>query len=93
MPAVPPPSNEYEDRMSTLALEMPSATPLPLRPYQAQAIEAILAAHERGVTRPLVVLPTGAGKTVAFSHLASRRPGRTLVLAHRDERLPLWGAA
>jgi superfamily II DNA or RNA helicase len=46
--------------MSTLALEM--AASLPLRPYQAQALEAIGAAHARGVTRPLVVLPTGGGK-------------------------------
>ena len=69
--------------MSTLALEM--AASLPLRPYQAQALEAIGAAHARGVTRPLVVLPTGGGKTVVFSHLVTQRPGRSLILAHRDE--------
>ena len=70
--------------MSALALEMPASS-LPLRQYQAQAIEAITAAHARGITRPLVVLPTGGGKTVVFSHLVSRRPGRSLILAHRDE--------
>src|ERR1017187_3677034 len=68
-----------------LALEMPTDPPLPLRPYQAQALDAIGAAHARGVTRQLVVLPTGGGKTVVFAHLVSRRPGRALVLAHRDE--------
>ena len=47
--------------MNALALEMPSQS-LPLRHYQAQAIEAITEAHKRGVTRPLVVLPTGGGK-------------------------------
>lgn len=67
-----------------MALEMPASS-LPLRPYQAQALDAIDAAQARGITRPLVVLPTGGGKTVVFSHLASQRPGRTLVLAHRDE--------
>lgn len=70
--------------MSMLALET-AAPSLPLRPYQAQALDAIDEALARGVTRPLVVLPTGGGKTVVFSHLATRRPGRTLVLAHRDE--------
>lgn len=71
--------------MSMLALEMPAQSALPLRPYQAQAIEAIGDAQKRGVTRPLVVLPTGGGKTVVFSHLVTRRPGRSLILAHRDE--------
>jgi superfamily II DNA or RNA helicase len=72
--------------MSALALEMPPSS-LPLRPYQAQAIDAVDAAHARGVSRPLVVLPTGGGKTVVFSHLVTRRPGRALILAHRDELL------
>jgi superfamily II DNA or RNA helicase len=70
--------------VSTLALEMPAPS-LPLRPYQAQAIEAIGAAEVRGITRPLVVIPTGGGKTVIFSHLVTQRPGRSLILAHRDE--------
>jgi superfamily II DNA or RNA helicase len=69
--------------MTALALEMPAA--LPLRGYQEQAIQAVDAAHKRGVTRPLVVLPTGTGKTVVFSHMVTRHPGRALILAHRDE--------
>lgn len=48
--------------MNALALEMPASTSLPLRPYQSQAIDAVNAAHARGITRPLVVLPTGGGK-------------------------------
>lgn len=55
------------------------------RPYQVEAITAV----ERGFRefdRQLVVMPTGAGKTCVFAWLAERRlPGRTLVLAHRDE--------
>ena len=35
--------------------------------------------------RPLVSLPTGAGKTVLFAEILRRRGGRALVLAHRDE--------
>jgi ATP-dependent helicase IRC3 len=71
--------------MTALAFESPAAQPLPLRPYQAQAIDAMRAALGRGIRRQLVVLPTGGGKTVVFAHLASQRPGRALVLAHRDE--------
>lgn len=61
--------------------------PLALRPYQREAIEAVLVARRGGVRRMLVCLPTGAGKTVIFSHLAklARRP--VLVLAHREELL------
>jgi superfamily II DNA or RNA helicase len=71
--------------MTALAFEAPAAPPLPLRPYQSQAIEAMKSALGRGVRRQLVVLPTGGGKTVVFAHLASQRTGRALVLAHRDE--------
>lgn len=41
------------------------------RPYQSEAIEKIFAAWREGMQRPAAVLPTGAGKTVIFSHLAS----------------------
>jgi ATP-dependent helicase IRC3 len=58
---------------------------LALRPYQEEAIEAINDAADVGITRPLVALPTGTGKTVIFAHLIDQRPGRALVLAHRDE--------
>jgi superfamily II DNA or RNA helicase len=61
---------------------------LALRGYQAEAIEATRRAWGTGVRRPAVVLPTGAGKTVVFAHLAAQmhdRGVRTLVLAHRDE--------
>jgi len=58
-----------------------------LRPYQREAVEAVLSARRRGVRRMLVCLPTGAGKTVVFASLArlARRP--VLVLAHRGELL------
>lgn len=58
-----------------------------LRPYQQEALDAIEAAERRGITRPLVAMATGAGKTVVFAHLLKRRPGRGLVLAHREELL------
>jgi superfamily II DNA or RNA helicase len=62
-------------------------TAFPLRPYQIEAVDAVIAARKRGVRRQVVCLPTGAGKTVIFSRLAAlaRRP--VLVLAHRAELL------
>lgn len=61
-----------------------------LRPYQKECIDKINAAKERGVYRPLVVHPTGSGKTLIFSNLIkslfeSNPASRALVLAHRDE--------
>ncbi len=60
-----------------------------LRPYQAEALKAVVRGEKRGVRRPLVALPTGTGKTVVFAHLVERRKsaGRALILAHRDELL------
>jgi ATP-dependent helicase IRC3 len=56
-----------------------------LRPYQREAIEAVLAARKRGVRRMVVCLPTGAGKTVIFARLARLARRSVLVLAHREE--------
>jgi|SRR5882672_9192170 len=59
-----------------------------LRDYQQDAVVAVTQAWADGTNRPAVVLPTGSGKTVIFSAVASgvaAEGGRTLVLAHRDE--------
>jgi superfamily II DNA or RNA helicase len=65
---------------------------LKLRPYQRDAIDAIVRARRAGTTRPAVVLPTGSGKTVVFAHDVKEwresdegRGRRALVLAHRTE--------
>lgn len=63
---------------------------LKLRDYQTRSIAAIHTEWDAGVRRPAVVLPTGAGKTVVFAHLAEQflaaNPGRrVLVLAHTNE--------
>ncbi|MFD9405293.1 DEAD/DEAH box helicase, partial [Streptomyces sp. NPDC060011] len=60
------------------------------RPYQVDAIEALRKGWAAGTNRLAVVLPTGAGKTVVFSHLAHQmldtlNGGRVLVIAHREE--------
>lgn len=57
-----------------------------LRSYQRKWINDVaraLASH-RAV---LGVLPTGAGKTVCFSHIAQAWPGKVLVVVHRRELL------
>jgi len=56
-----------------------------LRDYQREAISAVIRTRKSGTRRMVVVLPTGAGKTVIFSELVrlARRP--VLVLAHRGE--------
>ena len=56
-----------------------------LRDYQLEAIEAVNDADVEGVRRPLVALPTGTGKTIVFAQMINERPGRALVLVHRDE--------
>lgn len=62
--------------------------PLSLRPYQAQAIEDLRCAYRSGARAPLLVLPTGGGKTHVFSavtHGASSKGLRVLILVHRRE--------
>jgi len=60
-----------------------------LRPYQESARLSI---HEawKEVDKVLLVLPTGCGKTIVFSHLAHDivcEGGRVLIMAHRGELL------
>src|SRR5918911_1326717 len=63
---------------------LPTTFRLVPRPYQYEAVAA-LPATARGVRRPLLVLPTGTGKTIIFALLVQRCRGRSLILAHRDE--------
>ena len=59
-----------------------------LRPYQAEAVNAIRAAYAAGKRAPLLVLPTGGGKTVTFgyvTHSAAAKGRRVWLLVHRAE--------
>ena len=58
-----------------------------LRPYQLDCLESIELKLQEGVNKQLVVLPTGAGKTVIFAELLKRKNLKTLVIAHRIELL------
>lgn len=53
-----------------------------LRDYQRAAVEAILTVRAE---RPILVAPTGSGKTVMAVAIAERVGGRVLWLAHRRE--------
>lgn len=73
------------DAMSTPHAPVAPVARLALRPYQEDAVASIeerFAEHRSA----LLVLPTGAGKTVCFAELIRRRSeGRAMVLAHREE--------
>ena len=57
-----------------------------LRPYQTEALSAVVDAFVKGESRVLISLPTGAGKTVIFTQLAADWDFmRFLIVAHRDE--------
>jgi superfamily II DNA or RNA helicase len=59
-----------------------------LRPYQQDAIEAVRNAYRSGHRAPLLVLPTGGGKTVIFTHITKaiqERGKRVMILLHRVE--------
>lgn len=61
-----------------------------LRPYQQQLIDDTRFQLQLGRKKVLIVLPTGGGKTVCFSHIAesaSRKGNRVCVLVHRAELL------
>lgn len=61
-----------------------------LRPYQQEMVDAIRLQYQLGKRSVLAVLPTGGGKTRAFSHIAeaaSRKGNRVLILVHRAELL------
>jgi len=63
-------------------------SPPTLRQFQWKILEDIERAFAAGYRRPLVVLPTGAGKTVVFAEkirLEVAKHGRVLVIAHRRE--------
>lgn len=58
-----------------------------LRPYQAEAVNAVLSEWESGKRATLLVLPMGCGKTFTASEIIRRRlpVGRVLWVAHTIE--------
>jgi superfamily II DNA or RNA helicase len=61
-----------------------------LRPYQQALVDQIRLQYQLGHRKVLAVLPTGAGKTVCFSHIAqaaAKKGNRICILVHRAELL------
>jgi superfamily II DNA or RNA helicase len=60
-----------------------------LRQYQFDALSSVIKAYDTGVTRQLLTMATGTGKTVVFANLPSlldqKLPGQMWVIAHREE--------
>ena len=63
---------------------------LELRPYQKDSVENVRNSYRSGKNKPLLVLPTGGGKTICFSHIthhASAKGNRVMIIVHRQELL------
>lgn len=58
-----------------------------LRDYQNNCITDLRQSYTDGHRSPLLVLPTGAGKTIVFTWIAANATGRVLILVHRKELL------
>jgi superfamily II DNA or RNA helicase len=61
---------------------------LTLRPYQSQAISDLRLAYRDGARAPLLVLPTGGGKTIVMAEILRSLADRgrsAIVLVHRRE--------
>lgn len=56
-----------------------------LRPYQREAVDATLRHFKMRRDPAVIVLPTGAGKSLVIAELAHIAKGRVLVLAHVKE--------
>ncbi|WP_257296116.1 DEAD/DEAH box helicase [Endozoicomonas sp. YOMI1] len=56
-----------------------------LRPYQKDAVHRVIRHFRKSDDPALMVLPTGAGKSLVISELARIARGRVLVLAHVKE--------
>lgn len=84
VPAAAQPPQNSVGRCATAA--QPRSTGPRLRPYQQAAVDGIFQSLE-SYKSTIAVLPTGTGKTVLFSEVAKRWPGRIMVLAHRRELL------
>ncbi|MGF1909827.1 DEAD/DEAH box helicase [Vibrio kasasachensis] len=56
-----------------------------LRPYQTDSVKAVIHYFRKYSTPAVIVLPTGAGKSLVIAELARLARGRVLVLAHVKE--------
>lgn len=72
-------------QQQVLSLSPPQREAVPLRDYQQDCISTILTKQFEGVTRQLIEMPTGSGKTMTFVNLIPEVNRRTVIMVHRDE--------
>ena len=56
-----------------------------LRDYQQQSVDAAVSHFKKSTDSAVLVLPTGAGKSIVIAELARIAKGRVLVLTHVKE--------
>lgn len=56
-----------------------------LRPYQQDSVDAAISHFKKSNDPAVIVLPTGAGKSLVIAQLAKIAKGRVLILAHVKE--------
>lgn len=56
-----------------------------LREYQRDAVNNVYKSWDAGAENTLLVLPTGAGKTVIMSNILDNHAGASVAIAHRQE--------
>lgn len=56
-----------------------------LRDYQIECLESVSTEFQKSISRQLIVLPTGSGKTIVMAAIAKHFNKKTLLLAHREE--------
>ena len=56
-----------------------------LRDYQQDALNVVIEAHSKGLSKQLIVLPTASGKTIIMAAIARHFDTKMLLLAHREE--------
>ncbi|MGO1463110.1 MAG: DEAD/DEAH box helicase [Marinobacter sp.] len=61
------------------------STPFKLRPYQQEAVDATLKHFRKSDDSAIIVLPTGAGKSLVIAELARLARRKILVLTHVKE--------
>ena len=61
------------------------STPFKLRPYQQEAVDATLKHFRKSDDSAVIVLPTGAGKSLVIAELARLAKRKILVLTHVKE--------
>ena len=63
----------------------PMNAPFKLRPYQQEAVDATLKHFRKSDESAVIVLPTGAGKSLVIAELARLARRKILVVTHVKE--------